>query len=71
VTGFDRKAASVTRSAAFTLLLLAGIYVIRGTLVLFAIALLLAYLLHPLVSQVSRKFTPATELWRWASPIRS
>ncbi len=60
MTGFDRKAASVTcgvtLSAAFTLLLLAGIYMIRGTLVLFAIALLLAYLLHPLVGQLSRQF---------------
>jgi predicted PurR-regulated permease PerM len=56
--GFDRKAASVTFSAAVTLLVLAGIYVIRGTLVLFAIALLLAYLLHPLVGQVSRLFGP-------------
>ena len=67
VTGLDRKAASVTWSAAFTLLLLAGVYMIRGTLVLFAIALLLAYLLHPLVSQVSRQFTHGTERWRWAS----
>jgi predicted PurR-regulated permease PerM len=58
VTGFDRKAASVTWSAAFTLLLLAGVYLIRGTLVLFAIALLIAYLLHPLVNQVSRQFSP-------------
>jgi predicted PurR-regulated permease PerM len=58
VTGFDRKAASVTWSAAITLLLLAGVYLIRGTLVLFAIALLLAYLLHPLVSQISRQFSP-------------
>lgn len=56
MTGFDRKAASVTWSAAVTLLLLAGVYTIRGTLVLFAIALLLAYLLQPLVSQVSRQF---------------
>jgi len=58
VTGFDRKAASITWSAAFTLLLLAGVYLIRGTIVLFAIALLLAYLLHPLVGQVSREFSP-------------
>jgi predicted PurR-regulated permease PerM len=57
--GFDRRAASVTWSVALTLLLLAGIYLIRGTLVLFAIALLLAYLLHPLVDQVSRVFGPA------------
>jgi predicted PurR-regulated permease PerM len=58
VIGFDRKAASITWSAAVTLLLLAGVYMIRGTMVLFAIALLLAYLLHPLVSQVSRQFSP-------------
>lgn len=59
MTGFDRRAASVTWSAALTLLLLAAVYLIRGTLVLFAIALLLAYLLHPLVHQVSRVFGPA------------
>ena len=57
MTGFDRKAASITWSAAFTLLLIAGVYMIRGTLVLFAIALLLAFLLHPLVSQVCRQFS--------------
>jgi predicted PurR-regulated permease PerM len=57
VIAFDRKTASITLSAAFTLLLLAGIYLIRSTLVLLSVALLLAYLLHPLVGQVSRRFS--------------
>lgn len=39
------------------LLLLAAIYAIRGTLVVFAVALLFAYLLHPLVDQISRRFS--------------
>jgi predicted PurR-regulated permease PerM len=56
VLGIDRKAARVTWTAAITLLLLAAIYVVRGTLVVFAVALLLAYLLHPLVGQISRPF---------------
>jgi predicted PurR-regulated permease PerM len=56
VLGIDRKAVRVTWTAAVTLLLLAAIYVIRGTLVVFAVALLLAYLLHPLVGRISRPF---------------
>ena len=52
--GIDRKAARVTWTASITLLLLAAIYVIRGILIVFAVALLLAYLLHPLVGRISR-----------------
>ena len=54
--GIDPKAARATWTAAITLLLLAAIYLIRGTLVVFAIALLFAYLLHPLAGQISRPF---------------
>jgi predicted PurR-regulated permease PerM len=52
----DPKAARVTWTAAVTLLFLAAIYAVRGTLVVFAIALLVAYLLHPLVGLLSRPF---------------
>jgi predicted PurR-regulated permease PerM len=52
----DPKAARVTWTVAITLVLLAAIYAIRGTLVVFAVALLVAYLLHPLVGQLSRPF---------------
>ena len=56
--GIDPKAARVTWTAALTLLFIAIIYAIRGTLVVFAVALLFAYLLHPLVNQISRRFLP-------------
>ena len=56
--GIDPKAARATWTAALTILLLASIYAIRGTLVVFAIALLLAYLLYPLIDQVSGRFPP-------------
>ncbi len=65
--GIDPKAARATWTAAVTLLLLAAIYTIRSTLVVFALALLLAYLLQPLASKISRHFprknrTPALAL---------
>jgi predicted PurR-regulated permease PerM len=65
--GIDPKAARVTWTAALTLLLLAAIYQIRGTLFLFAVALLFACLLYPLVERISSRFsaknrTPALAL---------
>lgn len=56
--GLDPKAARITWTVAATLLLLSAIYAIRGTLVVFAIALLLSYLLDPLFSRISRRFPP-------------
>ena len=56
--GIDPKAARITWTTAVTLLLLAAVYAIRRTLVVFAIALLFAYLLHPLVDHISRRFPP-------------
>jgi predicted PurR-regulated permease PerM len=52
----DLKAARVTWTAAVILVLLAAIYAIRVTLVVFAVALLVAFLLQPLVGQLSRSF---------------
>lgn len=56
--GIDRKAAHVTWTVALTLLLVAGIYAIRATLVIFAVALLFAYLLYPLVDWIALRFPP-------------
>jgi predicted PurR-regulated permease PerM len=56
--GFDPKAERVTWTAALTLLLLAAIYAIRTTLVIFAVAVLFAYLLYPLVDRIGRRFSP-------------
>jgi predicted PurR-regulated permease PerM len=55
--GIDPKAARATWTAALTLLLLAGVYAIRYTLVVFAVALLFAYLLYPLVDRIGRRFS--------------
>jgi predicted PurR-regulated permease PerM len=55
--GIDPKAARVTWTAALTILLLAAIYAIRQTLVIFAVAFLMTYLLDPLVDQIRRRFS--------------
>ncbi len=66
--GIDRHAARYTFTAALVLLLLYVIYQIRSTLFIYILALLLAYLLSPLVNAldqvlpVSRTRTPALAL---------
>src|ERR1700751_1216292 len=65
--GIDRRAASGTWTAALVILLLFVVYTIRGTLLVFTISLLLAYLLYPLVDGLerllpSRSRTPALAL---------
>jgi predicted PurR-regulated permease PerM len=54
----DRKAARVTWTAALVLLLLAAVFAIRGTLFLFAVAVLFAYLLYPLFDKIGERFSP-------------
>ena len=58
--GIDPKAARYTWTAALVLLLLATIYVIRRTLIVFVIALLFAYLLYPLMDLIDRHLTSKT-----------
>ena len=53
--GLDRRAASYTWTVLFILLLLAVVYLIRETLFVFALALLFAYLLWPLVHYLDRR----------------
>jgi predicted PurR-regulated permease PerM len=53
--GLDRRAASYTWTVLFILLLLAVVYLIRETLFVFALALLFAYLLRPLVYYLDRR----------------
>ena len=53
--GLDRRAASYTWTVAFILLLLGVVYLIRETLFIFALALLFAYLLRPLVNSLDRR----------------
>ena len=52
--GLDRRAASYTLTVLFILLLVAVVYLIRETLFVFALALLFAYLLWPLVHYLDR-----------------
>jgi predicted PurR-regulated permease PerM len=52
--GIDRSAARCTWTAALVLLLLWLVYQIRGTLFIFILALLFAYLLSPLVNLIDR-----------------
>ncbi len=52
--GIDRRAASYTFTTAMVLLLLWLVYVVRSTLFVFILALLLAYLLSPLVNLLDR-----------------
>jgi predicted PurR-regulated permease PerM len=58
--GIDAKAARYTWTAAVVLLLMGMIYVIRETIVIFIIALLLAYLLYPLVDVIDHRLTART-----------
>lgn len=52
--GIDRRAARYTYTAAIVLLLLYLLYLIRSTIFIFVLALLLAYLLTPLVNALYR-----------------
>lgn len=52
--GIDRSAARYTWTAAAVLLLIYLVYMIRSTLFVFALALLFAYLLSPLVNMLDR-----------------
>ena len=58
--GIDERAARYTWTAALVLLLLALVYLIRETLVVFIVALLLAYLLYPLVDHLDRHLPSKT-----------
>src|SRR5207237_147279 len=53
--GIDRRTARITWTVVLILLLLGILYRIRETLLVFAIALLLAYLLWPLVEYLDRR----------------
>jgi predicted PurR-regulated permease PerM len=52
--GIDRSAARYTWTAALVVLLLWLVYLVRGTLFIFILALLFAYLLAPLVNLIDR-----------------
>jgi predicted PurR-regulated permease PerM len=53
--GLNRRAASITSTVLFILLLLALVYLIRETIFVFALALLFSYLLWPLVRFLDRR----------------
>jgi predicted PurR-regulated permease PerM len=57
--GIDRSAARSTWTAALVVLLLWLVYLVRGTLFVFILALLFAYLLSPLVNLIDR-FLPGS-----------
>jgi predicted PurR-regulated permease PerM len=57
--GIDRSAARYTWTAALVVLLLWLVYLVRGTLLIFILALLFAYLLSPLVNLIDR-FLPGS-----------
>jgi predicted PurR-regulated permease PerM len=57
--GIDRSAARYTWTAALVALLLWLVYLVRGTLFIFILALLFAYLLSPLVNLIDR-FLPGS-----------
>lgn len=52
--GFDRHAARYTWTAAVVLLLVCCVYLIREAIIVFAVALLLTYLLYPLFTVLNR-----------------
>ena len=58
--GIDSKAARCTWTAALVLLAISMVYFVRGALIVFVIALLLAYLLYPLMDLFDRHLTSKT-----------
>ena len=60
--GIDKKAARSTWSAAVVVLLLLWIYLVRDTIFIFIIALLLAYLLYPLMDMIDRRLSARTRM---------
>jgi predicted PurR-regulated permease PerM len=58
--GIDPKAARYTWTAAVVLLLLGAVYLIREALVVFVVALLIAYLLYPLMDLIDRHLPSKT-----------
>src|SRR5579863_5263553 len=58
--GIDPKAARYTWTAALVLLALGALYLIREALVVFVIALLIAYLLYPLMDLIDRHLPSKT-----------
>ena len=54
--GIDLKAARAAWSTALVLIALYAIYLVRGALVIFTVALLFAYLLYPMVDYIGRRF---------------
>jgi predicted PurR-regulated permease PerM len=58
--GIDSKAVRCTWTAALVLLALGMVYVIREALIVFAIALLFAYLLYPLMNLIDRHLPSKT-----------
>jgi predicted PurR-regulated permease PerM len=58
--GIDPKTARCTWTAALVLLAISMVYFVRGALIVFVIALLLAYLLYPLMDLFDRHLTSKT-----------
>ena len=58
--GIDLKVARYTWTAAMVLLLFGVVYLIRGTMLVFVISLLLAYLVYPLMDQIDRRLSSKT-----------
>jgi predicted PurR-regulated permease PerM len=65
--GIDPKAARATWTAALIVLLLGLVYLIREVLIVFVIALLIAYLLYPLMELIDRRLTA----WKMTAKTRT
>jgi predicted PurR-regulated permease PerM len=63
VLGLDRRTARYTWTVVFILLLLAVVYLIRETLLIFGVSLLFAYLLWPLVKFLDRQLPGRSKVW--------
>ncbi len=61
--GLDRRTARYTWTVVFILLLLAVVYLIRETLLIFGVSLLFAYLLWPLVKFLDRQLPGRSKVW--------
>ena len=66
--GIDAKAARYTWTAALVLLLICVVFLVRGTLFVFAIALMFAYLLYPLMDAFDRRLSSLDKTLRSRTP---
>src|ERR1700761_6718961 len=69
ILGIERESARIAWSYAAVLILLWSVFCIRKTILLFALALIFAYLLYPLVEFTQRRLKLKARFWAVMLPF--